>query len=152
MILLFDLDGTMICSKHRQNTLPDGTLNLEAWIENNTHEKIMLDTLLPLSELWKYAQQKNHTIIVCTARVCSNSDFTFLENNGLFFNYFLSRPAGNNMPDSTLKIALLKKWASENGMTWRNFCAVTRAYDDSESVLKAYKEHNIESVNAKEFN
>jgi len=35
-ITIFDLDGTIIDSSHRQATLPDGTLNLPAWIENST--------------------------------------------------------------------------------------------------------------------
>ena len=41
LTVLFDLDGTMIDSSHRQNTLADGSLDLAHWIENNTPEKIL---------------------------------------------------------------------------------------------------------------
>ena len=53
MLFIFDLDGTTIDSSHRQNTLPDGSLNLDAWVRNNTPEKIARDSLLPMAESWK---------------------------------------------------------------------------------------------------
>ena len=49
MLFIFDLDGTTIDSSHRQNTLPDGSLNLDAWVRNNTPEKIARDSLLPMA-------------------------------------------------------------------------------------------------------
>ena len=48
-ISIFDLDGTIIDSSHRQATLPDGTLNLAHWFENATPEKIFEDKVLPLA-------------------------------------------------------------------------------------------------------
>ena len=48
-ISIFDMDGTIIDSSHRQATLPDGTLNLSAWIENATPAKIAKDVVLPLA-------------------------------------------------------------------------------------------------------
>ena len=39
-ISIFDMDGTIIDSSHRQATLPDGTLNLSAWIKNATPENL----------------------------------------------------------------------------------------------------------------
>ena len=46
-ISIFDLDGTVIDSSHRQATKPDGTLNLEHWFENATPDKIAQDRILP---------------------------------------------------------------------------------------------------------
>jgi len=38
-ITIFDLDGTVIDSSHRQATKPDGTLNLEHWFEMQRQKK-----------------------------------------------------------------------------------------------------------------
>ena len=47
MLYIFDLDHTVIDSSHRQLTREDGSLDLDNWIENCTHEKIMQDSLFP---------------------------------------------------------------------------------------------------------
>ena len=64
MLFIFDLDGTTIDSSHRQNTLPDGSLNLDAWVRNNTPEKIAADTLLPLAASWKTINRKRDQIAI----------------------------------------------------------------------------------------
>ena len=73
MLFLFDLDGTMIDSSHRQNTLADGSLDLDNWIANNTPEKIMADTLLPLASQWKAIDRNRHSIVIMTARVIGDA-------------------------------------------------------------------------------
>ena len=40
MIYIFDLDGTVIDSSHRQLALPNGDIDLTHWRENSTKEKI----------------------------------------------------------------------------------------------------------------
>ena len=42
-IWVFDLDGTVIDSSHRQITNKDGTLNLDLWRHNSTRSKIFKD-------------------------------------------------------------------------------------------------------------
>ena len=49
MRFIFDLDHTLIDSSHRQLTREDGSLDLTAWRENCTAEKISRDSLLPLA-------------------------------------------------------------------------------------------------------
>jgi len=49
-ITIFDLDGTVLDSSHRQATKPDGTLDLAKWFENATPEKIFQDKVLPLAQ------------------------------------------------------------------------------------------------------
>ena len=53
MRFIYDLDHTVICSAHRQATLPNGDLDLAHWIENSTAELVARDSLLPLAEHWK---------------------------------------------------------------------------------------------------
>ena len=69
MLYIFDLDGTVIDSSHRQNTLPDGSLDLAHWVENNTPEKILSDSLLPLAEKMRSVRSATDTVAVITARV-----------------------------------------------------------------------------------
>ena len=64
-IVIFDLDGTTIDSSHRHATHADGTLNLDAWIENATPEKIFQDQVLPLGHLVSKIGKRAYTII-CT--------------------------------------------------------------------------------------
>ena len=84
---IFDLDNTIICSKHRQACLPDGTLDLDHWKKNSTSEKIAKDTLLPCANMMQNAHCSGHTIIVCTARVIGKTDYKDYCNQLVF--YFL---------------------------------------------------------------
>lgn len=104
---IYDLDGTVIDSAHRYRTLPDGSIDLPAWIRLATRENIMKDTLLPLANLWRLQLQRGHRIIVCTARVMSPWDHLFLRNHGLFSHRILSRPKGCVTSDATLKLEQL---------------------------------------------
>ena len=90
MLYIFDLDGTVIDSSHRQNTRPDGSLDLAHWIENNTAEKILADSLLPLAEKMRSVRSAKDTVAVITARVIQDADLAFLKRNDLRFNYLFS--------------------------------------------------------------
>ena len=107
-ITIFDLDGTCIDSTHRQATRPDGTLNLEHWIENATPEKIFGDSLLPLAQQINKRTKQGDFVIVCTARQMSDADFEFLMNEGINPHKIISRAVGDNRPDGELKLAKLR--------------------------------------------
>ena len=79
-ISIFDMDGTIIDSSHRQATLPDGTLNLDAWIENATPAKIAKDVVLPLAAQVQARVDAGDYVLICTARQMSDADFQFLTN------------------------------------------------------------------------
>jgi len=111
-ITIFDLDGTIIDSSHRQATLADGTLNLPAWIENSTAEKIFGDTVLPLATQVRRRQKAGDYVMVCTARQMSDADFEFLQDQGICPHKIISRPAGNQTPDGELKAKQLKSFLS----------------------------------------
>ena len=154
MLLIFDLDGTTINSTHRQNTLADGSLNLAKWQENNTPEKIALDTLLPLGEQWallcKHGLMKKVAII--TARVLGDADYKFLKDNNLKYDFIYSRYAGNDMPDAQLKRLALYKLAKDMGksMQWlQNFAVM---YDDNLTVLRMATKLKVANVDATLYN
>ena len=102
-ISIFDLDGTVIDSSHRQATKPDGTLNLEHWFENATPDKIAQDRILPLAEQIRKRTKAGDYVVICTARTMTFADFEFLFENGLCVDKIISRPAGNMEADGKLK-------------------------------------------------
>ena len=150
MLLIFDLDGTAINSTHRQNTLPDGSLNLAKWQENNTPEKIALDSLLPLGKQWSGGLNKKIAII--TARVLGDADYKFLKDNNLKFDFIYSRKAGDTTPDAQLKKLALYKLAKDMGRSMRWLQNFAVFYDDNLSVLKMATKLKVVNVDATLYN
>lgn len=106
-ILVFDLDETVICSKHRTPSNADGSLNLPAYIANHTPENVAKDTLLPLADVMKKAYLDGHYIIVLTARDMMQCDYDFLALHGLRYHKLFSRdqakPAHYSLKDGEYK-------------------------------------------------
>ncbi len=146
MLYIFDLDGTVIDSSHRQNTLPDGSLDLAHWIENNTVDKILADSLLPLAE--KMREVRSDTVAVITARVIQDADLAFLKRHNLKFDFLFSRAQGNNTPDDLLKRrAILRLAAKMNkSIAWMRKNAVF--FDDNLAVLDIMASMGIKTINA----
>lgn len=152
-MIIFDLDHTVIDSSHRQSTLPCGSLDLANWIENNTPENIAKDTLLPLANYWKWSKAQGEQIGVCTARVLQDADYQFLADNGLEYDFILSRPMGDRSGDGELKQRLLDEHAQSVGDTLENLATRIKAfYDDNQIVLKTLASLNISCYNALELN
>ena len=143
-ITIFDLDGTIIDSSHRQATLADGTLNLPAWKENATPEKIFADKVLPLATQVRRRQKAGDYVMVCTARQMSDADFEFLQNVGICPDKIISRPTGNNTPDGELKAKQLNSFLS---------LAISKAnkvmFDDAASVRSALRQTGIAVIHQK---
>jgi len=135
MHFFFDLDHTVIDSSHRQITRPDGSLDLAAWVRNNTKANIMADTLLPLAAQWRRLAKKNVTIVICTARVMGEHDYEYLRRHGLRWDACLSRPVGDSTPDAELKERMIRRYAQARPMSWARFCATSVFYDDNKNVL-----------------
>lgn len=146
-ILIFDLDGTTINSDHRHATLADGTLNLEAWKENCTPEKIFQDTVLPLGKLVSKLSKKHFTI-VCTARNMSDADFEFLMDNGICVDKIISRPFGNNEPDAQLKKKQLNSFLSLKQFKHKNKIM----FDDADSVRSTLRKIGITVIHPNKIN
>jgi hypothetical protein len=154
MLFIFDLDHTVIDSSHRQLTLADGSLDLNAWRENCTREKIFADRLLPLANSMRRLISSNrHQVAICTARVLSKHDYDFLQHRGLACEYILSRSEGDNRRDADLKYS--KIWNLLVGLKiprarWQH--AVTLV-DDNTSVLDmASNRLQINAVDAIKIN
>ena len=136
MRFIYDLDHTVICSRHRQATLPNGDLDLDHWIENNTPEKIARDKLLPLAGHWKTQRARGAEIVVCTARVMGEADYRYLADNGLHYDGMICRAEGDTSPDAILKERGLRNYAASAGIAWARFCRFSVMLDDNENVIK----------------
>ena len=139
--VIFDLDGTVINSDHRKASLPDGSLDLAHWIENNTPEKIALDTLLPLARIMRILYDAGNTIVICTARSIQTPEIQeafddFFAGNNLPFHDFLNREPDNMESDASLKVRLLTNYFKAKGY---NSPAHANAmfFDDNLKVLDA---------------
>ena len=145
---IFDLDNSVICSKHRQLTQDDGSLNLHHWMQNSTREKIMRDSLLPLAEVMKDSHSTGAIIAVCTSRIMSVHDFEFLEINGLFFDYIMCRSPDDNRPDNAYKYDKLSYFLAQYGLQAKR----TRLYDDNATVLEMARRMGIECIDSIQYN
>jgi len=138
-ISIFDMDGTIIDSSHRQATKPDGTLNLAAWIENATPEKISKDVVLPLAQQIRKRQKAGDYVLICTARQMSFADFEFLQDNGICPDKIISRPLGNMEADGSLKAKQLSKL-----FNLKQFAKASKVmFDDAASVRSALRKIGI---------
>ena len=148
MIYIFDLDHTVVDSSHRQATRPDGSLDLDHWREHSTAKLIERDTLLPLAHEWRKLLKRGHTVLVCTARVMGPADYFYFGSRGLFAETVISRTEGDRTPDDLLKLRGLKRYARENGMSWKKFCACSLMFDDNQSVIKTLGANGLTVYNA----
>ena len=90
-VVIFDLDETVIDSRHRTPNNPDGTLNLQAYIEKHTPENVARDTLLPLADVMRACYTRGDYVVVLTARDMKPCDYDFLAAHGLHYNLIMSR-------------------------------------------------------------
>ena len=153
MHFIFDLDHTIVDSSHRQATRPDGSLDLDHWRENSTAKLIERDTLLPLAHEWRKIQKRQGAkIIVCTARVMGPADYFYFGSRGLFAETMISRREGDRTADDLLKLRGLKRYAAEQGMSWKRFCANAMMFDDNKNVINTLANNGLMIHNALEIN
>ena len=146
-ITIFDLDGTIIDSSHRQATLPDGTLNLAHWFENATPEKIFKDRVLPLAQQIRKRQKQGDFTLVCTARSMTDADFEFLMDSGINPDKIISRPEGNQEPDGQLKAKQLKQF-----FNLKQFQKASKImFDDAASVRSSLRKIGIATIDPKKI-
>ena len=149
--VIFDLDGTVIDSTHRQATKADGSLDLDHWFVNNTPDKILADSLLPLAESMRAVMAAGHKVVICTARAIQPADKLFLAINRLAYDALLHREIGNMEPDASLKIRLLETYFIAEGFD----CAADAKaimFDDNLKVIDAMLSIGIKCYDATKVN
>ena len=149
MRFIFDLDGTVIDSAHRQGeTLAD-------WRRMNTVGNVMRDSLLPLAAKMQGAILDGLDVWVCTSRVMGKADFAFLRLQGLLPNRgpVIHRIGENDQrPCGELKLAKLRGYAAGMGITWAQFAHDSIMFDDSLDVQKTLRGAGIRVIDPVQFN
>ena len=77
MRFIFDIDGTVIDSSHRQGD------TLDDWRRMNTSDNIGKDSTLPLFDQMRDAINEGQDVIICTSRVMGDADFRWLTDHGI---------------------------------------------------------------------
>jgi hypothetical protein len=133
---IFDLDGTVICSKHRQRLKPNGDLDLAHWIENAASSHVVMkDSLLPFARYWKALQRDGAFPSICTSRTISHLEIDFLLKHGLHYDKFIHRARGDMRGDADYKVARIREHLDATG--WD--ASHTTLYDDHPEVRAAVK-------------
>lgn len=150
--MVFDLDGTVVCSKHRYTALDSGGIDLPAWIRDNSRENCKLDGLLPALRTLRNDYKAGCHIVICTARVLSEWDYEFFMENDIPYHTMLSRPLGMTAEDADFKEFHLRMFAYNEGISWAKFCETALFYEDANCVLDRMEKIGIPTVNANEWN
>ena len=134
-VSIYDMDGTIVCSLHRYRTIVDADcerIDLNYWRENEY--RAMEDSLLPLAEQYKMdLQDENCFVIIATARILRNPDYTFIREILGEPDYIISRAENDSTSGSKLKINGLAKFF--NLIPFKN--AEFTFYEDNVKYLKA---------------
>lgn len=146
MVVLFDLDGTLIDSSHRVRYKNNGEFDLDYWIETSKKwEKVKKDKLLPLAELYKEFKKTGFSLICVTARNMQEADFRYLKENELEFEMILHR--GDSLElDEVLKSQKLKAFFEENDRI------PFMAYDDKQENLEVFDKFGFRTFHATYMN
>ena len=149
---IWDLDGTVIDSRHRYSTLENGDIDLPKWISDNTRENIDKDSLLPLAELMRSNYRQGDIVIICTARVLGIWDHCFLADNDLKAHFVLSRALGDNRGDAEMKKAKLIALFADLKIPFARWTKNATFYDDNVGVLSMAESIGISAKNALRLN
>jgi hypothetical protein len=110
MIDVFDCDGVLVDSSHRYRNLPNGSIDLDYWIENCTPEKIAADKLLPTAQVYRESlENPNRYTIIATARQVREPDLEFFRSRLGFPQHLIARKIGEKTPDWKLKMRGLQR-------------------------------------------
>lgn len=164
-IIIFDLDGTVICTAHRYRNKPCGDIDLDYWFTNSTAENIARDSLLPLADVWRRYHAEGHKIVVCTARSWERHPLmpvdpgpiyeAFLRDNELPYHALLYRNlAGSDhesLGDGELKTRLLGDYATSQGFA--SIAAMGAImFDDNMKVIKEMARNRLLCLDAVSYN
>ena len=146
-ITVWDLDETLIDSRHRTPNNPDGTLNLAAYFELKNRQNIFADTLLPLAGVFKSLCRVTNYVAICTARAMNQDDFDYLEHHGINAHMVMCRPldgSENHIRDADLKAYKIQRL--RNLRQFRNLPVYM--WDDAKPVIAKMREIGVHCINA----
>jgi len=109
-IEIFDCDGVLVDSSHRYRNLPNGSIDLDYWIANNTPDKVANDSLLPhVSRYRDSLKNAEAYTIIATARLCRMHDLEYFRDRLGFPQKLICRKDGDTRKDWVLKAAGIRR-------------------------------------------
>ncbi len=147
MRFIFDLDGTVIDSTHRQG---DGSL--DDWHRMNTARNVALDSPLPLLDQMRDAIADDLDVIVCTSRVMNGRDFRWLDDHGIRGIDVLCRAPSDNRTCGFFKLQLLHNYARSIGYTWARFAQTSLMFDDDKGVQDTLRSVGLRVIDPVNYN
>ena len=146
MRYIFDLDGTVIDSTHRQGD------TLDDWRRLNTARNVALDSPLPLLAQMRDAIADDLDVIVCTSRVMAGRDFRWLDDHGIRGIDVLCRAPSDHRTCGFFKLHLLKNYADSIGYTWARFCKTSIMFDDDIGVQNTLRSGGLRVIDPVNYN
>ena len=152
-VFIFDLDETVIDSKHRTPNNPDGTLNLDGYIANHTRENVNKDSLLPLAGVMKTLKQNGCKVWILTARDMQQCDYDFLTDNNIVADKIMSRDKTRSQKhyrssDGDYKAKWLKPLFNLRQFAKSHFIM----FDDARPVITKMRSLGVTCLDAKKIN
>ena len=147
MRFIFDLDGTVIDSTHRQG---DGSL--DDWRRMDTAKNVALDSPLPLLDQMRDAIADDLDVIVCTSRVMAGRDFRWLDDHGIRGIDILCRAPSDNRTCGFFKLQLLHNYARSIGYTWARFAQTSLMFDDDSGVQNTLRSVGLRVIDPVNYN
>ena len=147
MRFIFDLDGTVIDSTHRQG---DGSL--DDWRRLDTAKNVALDSPLPLLDQMRDAIADDLDVIVCTSRVMNGRDFRWLDDHGIRGIDVLCRAPSDNRTCGFFKLQLLHNYARSIDYTWARFCQTSIMFDDDKGVQDTLRSVGLRVIDPLNYN
>ena len=138
---VFDLDGTVIDSRHRYRSLPCGNIDLQYWLDNCTKEQTFKDTLLPRANTMRRVFNRGFHTIVCTSRTIDNYWLEFLDRHNLYSDAILARPEGCQDGDADLKEYMLDEYFA--GLGTSIDCERVVMYEDHLGVVERLSRRGV---------
>jgi len=154
-INLFDLDDTIINSKHRSKFDKEGNLDVKHWNQNSTLANIKKDHLIfNMTNVLKYFQQrKDCWNVAITSRELEDNDFIFFKTHDIMFNDTLHR--GSSHLDTEYKNRFKLKDYELKNVLLTNYIAgynLGFAFDDKPVNLDVFSKHGYRVFNANHIN
>ena len=149
MLFIFDLDGTVVDSSHRQ-----GAGTLAEWRELNTPENVSLDSELPYADVMRDAIQRDRdSVWVCTSRIMGDADFDWLSERALLPSSIIHRTIKeDNIPAGEFKARALLRHAQKIGWTWARLSDNAIMFDDDRDVIDTLRSFDVRVVDATRYN
>ena len=146
MRFIFDLDGTVIDSSHRQGD------TLDDWRRMNTSNNIAKDSTLPLFDQMRDAINDGQDVIICTSRVMGDDDFQWLADHGISGVTILCRDTNDNRHAGFFKLSMLHDYAKSLGLAWGRFTRNCLMFDDDSGVQDTLKSVGLRVIDPVHYN